>query len=127
MFAAAMSVVYPPLFSQTVIALPNEVPGVERCRIDLCGGWEFSLEPGQKFWKNSGSEGEWKPIQVPEECRMQGFPIEHDVEYAYRKQVYIPEDFLNKRILVRFNGVYSYTRVWVNGRFVRDHHGGFTA
>ena len=30
-------------------------------------------------------------------------------------------------MFLRFDGVYSYARVWVNGKFVREHHGGFTS
>jgi hypothetical protein len=57
---------------------------------------------------------------------MQGFMIEHDREYAYRRVIEIPPDFAGKKIAVRFNGAYSYARVWVNGSYVRSHHGGFT-
>ena len=57
---------------------------------------------------------------------MQGFKIRHNVGYPYKRDIKIPEDFAGHRILLRFDGVYSYARVWVNGRFVRDHHGGFT-
>jgi len=32
-----------------------------------------------------------------------------------------------KKVFIRFDGVYSYAHVWVNGKFVRDHHGGFTS
>lgn len=31
-----------------------------------------------------------------------------------------------KRIILRFDGVYSYARLSVNGHYVREHHGGFT-
>ena len=47
--------------------------------------------------------------------------------FAYKKAVRIPTDFRGKRILVRFDGVYSYARVWANGKFVREHEGGFTS
>jgi len=57
---------------------------------------------------------------------MQGFEIRHDVGYPYKTEIDIPEDFAGRRVRLRFDGVYSYARVWVNGRFVRDHHGGFT-
>ncbi|OGD22206.1 MAG: hypothetical protein A2W03_06595, partial [Candidatus Aminicenantes bacterium RBG_16_63_16] len=56
----------------------------------------------------------------------QGFEIRHDLGYPYKKKIDIPADFAGRRVLLRFDGVYSYARVWVNGRFVRDHPGGFT-
>jgi hypothetical protein len=42
-------------------------------------------------------------------------------------QVQIPAAATGKTVLIRFDGVYSYARVWVNGKFVREHHGGFTS
>ncbi len=85
------------------------------------------MTPGSTFWLKDAPVTGWKSIHVPGECRMQGFPIEHDREYAYRRTLDIPADYKGKRIVIRFNGVYSYARVWVNGKYVRSHHGGFTA
>ncbi|MDL2256150.1 beta-galactosidase [Parabacteroides sp. OttesenSCG-928-G06] len=67
-----------------------------------------------------------KPIQVPGEVAMQGISIKHDEPVTYYKQVDIPADFKNHKIILRFDGVYSYARLWVNGEYLRDHHGGFT-
>jgi hypothetical protein len=58
---------------------------------------------------------------------MQGFGISRDVEYPYKRSVLIPPDFNGKRVILRFDGLYSYARVWVNGIFLREHHGGFTS
>jgi hypothetical protein len=108
------------------VVAPDRVGGVRACGIDLNGTWEFSGAPGREFWTDTSAAG-WMPIQVPGEPMMQGFAIRHDVEYGYRNQVPIPPDFSGKRVILRFNGVYSDARVWVNGRFVRAHHGGFTS
>ena len=112
--------------STAIAVIPKTVPGVEKCRIPLNGEWQFSMSPGPAFWTEGAGAGEWQPIQVPGECQMQGFMIEHDREYAYRKVIDIPADFTGKQIVIRFNGVYSFARVWVNGTYVRSHHGGFT-
>lgn len=106
--------------------LPGAVRGVTRCRISLNGTWQFAMVPPDSFWSVSSSSTGWAPIHVPGECQMQGFMIEHDREYALRTTVNIPNEFAGKRIALRFNGVYSYARVWVNGAYVRSHHGGFT-
>jgi hypothetical protein len=123
----AMSVLWCTSGHAFTVLLPESVRGVRHCRISLNGEWQFAMVPGATFWTKESPADGWQPIQVPGECRMQGFAIEHDREYAYRKVVYIPADFKGKRIVVRFNGVYSYARVWVNGTYVRSHHGGFTS
>ena len=58
---------------------------------------------------------------------MQGFPVKHDQAFVYATEFIIPADYKDKIINVRFEGVYSYARVWVNGIYIRDHSGGFTA
>jgi len=94
--------------------------------VSLNGTWKFTLTPPKDFWSERADPASWSDIEVPGECLMQGFKIRHNVGYPFKRSIEIPEDFAGHRILLRFDGVYSYARVWVNGRFVRDHHGGFT-
>jgi beta-galactosidase len=108
------------------VILPDSVNGVQQSRISLNGSWHFTTMPGKEFWTDTSSAG-WKPIRVPGEPMMQGFVIKHDVEFCYRKTLEIPGDFVGKRVFLRFNGVYGHARVWVNGRYVREHDGGFTS
>ena len=110
-----------------LLVVAQKVDGVEKCNISLNGDWRFSLNPQGEFWKDNRSWKKWKVIKVPGECQMQGFMIEHDKEVAYGHDIDIPSDFTDKKIIIRFNGVYSYARVWVNGESVRSHHGGFTS
>ena len=57
---------------------------------------------------------------------MQGYAIEHDKPFTYRKSFTVPVDYAGKHTILRFDGVYSHARLFVNGTFVREHHGGFT-
>ena len=66
-------------------------------------------------------------MTVPGELVAQGVPIARDSEYAYKKAIEIPAAAKGKRTFLRFDGVYSYARIWVNEKFVREHHGGFTS
>jgi beta-galactosidase len=108
-------------------AAPSEwVEGVKEPVISLNGVWKFTTTPPADFWRNEVTPDDWPKIDVPGECLMQGFEIRHDVGYPYKRKIDIPADFAGRRALLRFDGVYSYARVWVNGQFVRDHYGGFT-
>lgn len=102
------------------------VEGVSDPIVNLNGTWKININPPEKFWELDTLHEEWKDIQVPGECMMQGFPIKHDQPFAYKKHIEIPTDFDGKEIKLQFDGVYSYARVWINGNFVRDHSGGFT-
>ena len=124
---------------------PKAIPGLEQTEISLNettgdGTWKFLLDVPDSTksgiprptaaWQGfdfTGWNGRaWKPIRVPGEPAMQGFDIKNNEEYYYRRIVTVPKDWAGKRVLLRFDGVYSNARVWVGSRHVRSHVGGFT-
>lgn len=96
--------------------LPSRLEGVRQAVLSLSGEWNFKYSPKSR----------WTAIQVPGEVAMQGFAIEHDKPFFYKKTFTVPADFDGKRVILRFDGVYSHARLNVNGKFVREHKGGFT-
>lgn len=96
--------------------IPVQVSGMKQPVTSLNGTWEISM-----------ASNNWKQVQVPGEPAMQGFEVKHDQPFNYRRKFTIPTDAAGKTLAIRFNGVYSYARVWVNDQFIREHHGGFTA
>jgi len=110
-----------------IVPIPTEVAGVSPHITDLAGTWKFSLLPPPEFWSNGVNPASWSDVVVPGELTAQGHPIVRDSEYAYKRSMHIPAGAGGKKVFLRFDGVYSYARVWVNGKFVREHHGGFTS
>ena len=110
-----------------IVPVPTEVAGVSQPVFDLSGPWKFSLTPPAEFWAIKVDPAKWMSVTVPGELTAQGVPIVRDSEYAYKRPMAIPASAKGKKVLIRFDGVYSYARVWVNGKFVREHHGGFTS
>lgn len=107
--------------------IPEYVQGVERSVMSLNGVWKFTMNPPEQPWSNISVSTSWQDIVVPGEITMQGFSIKHDQEYYYQTTVHIPSDYKEQRSVIRFDGVYSYARVWVNGHFIGEHIGGFTS
>lgn len=96
--------------------LPVRTPGVKHNKISLNGDWQF------KFDANS----DWEKIQVPGEAAMQGYGIAHDQSFFYKKVFTVPNDFRGKKVVLRFDGVYSEATLQINGKKIRTHKGGFT-
>lgn len=111
----AMAIV-PASASGPAYILPSRLEGVRQPVLSLSGTWDFKYSPKSR----------WATIQVPGEAAMQGFAIEHDKPFTYKKTFTVPADYNGKRIVLRFDGVYSHARLSINGKFVREHHGGFT-
>jgi beta-galactosidase len=103
-----------------------KVTGVSEPVISLNGQWKLTTNPSENFFSNEIKPNDWMDIKVPGECAMQGIAIKHNQPFVYKKLFQIPQDYSGKIIKLRFEGVYSYAKVWVNGSFVRDHSGGFT-
>jgi len=110
-----------------LVPLPKEVDRVSQPVVDLAGTWKLSTSPPAEFWTVGVDPAGWSDITVPGELAAQGIRFARDNEFAYKRSIEIPAEAKGKRILLRFDGVYSYARVWANGKFVRDHHGGFTS
>lgn len=110
-----------------LVPVPVFVEGVRQPVIDLAGEWQFAPDPGKEFWVHRLDRTAWTRITVPGEFATQGFAIATDSEYPCYRRISIPRDYAGRRVLLRFDGVYSRARVWVNGFFVRSHDGGFTS
>ena len=62
--------------------IPAEVEGMSSSSLLLNGDWQFRFAP----------QGKWNTVQVPGELAMQGYAIEHDTPYLYRKSFTLPAD-----------------------------------
>ena len=89
--------------------LPRQI---EKERVSLAGTWQFN-----------GKDR----IEVPGEWVMQGFEMEKGKEAIYERSFRIPSSWKGQRVKLRCNGIYSKSRIAINGREVGSHLGGFTA
>ncbi len=110
-----------------ILPIPAKVRGLQKPEVSLNGLWRTAPMPRAEFWKPNLDVSQWSHVDVPCEFVMQGITIVPDVEYPCRRTVAIPGEFAGHRIFIRFDGIYCYARVWVNGVLVREHSGGFTS
>lgn len=99
--------------------------------IDLNGIWNFKLDKGDGFvdkWYESSLKNTIK-MAVPssyndlvelEEVR------DHVGWVWYEREFTIHKSLLNERIVLRFGSATHETKVYVNGKFLVEHKGGFT-
>ncbi|MFH0758636.1 MAG: glycoside hydrolase family 2 TIM barrel-domain containing protein [Bacteroidota bacterium] len=103
------------------------IPNVKNPQISLNGLWKINLSPEKDFQLNNIKTDSWADIHVPGEPAMQGFKVQYNKPFAYKKQIVIPDDYQDNSIFIGFDGVYSFARVWINGNLVKSHSGGFTS
>jgi beta-galactosidase len=116
-------------FSVIILSVLNlysqYVPVPLRSSISLNGTWKFNPSPGNKIFESSTFQNAWKDIEVPGEWTMQGYNVKPGVRAAYQTRFLVPGEWKGKRIILRFDGVYSDAIVWINGKKAVAHIGGF--
>lgn len=108
-----------------IIPIPARTSDVEDPVIWLNGKWFINTNPAPEYWNQKIEFREWQEVVVPSSLEKQGVNIRRGEEYAYKKSISIPQDFKNKRIILRFEGVTGTARAWINGNFLKEHYGGF--
>ena len=106
-------------------AIPQAVNGTYQNQLSLNGNWFFHPKPEKEFYMKPISE-DWKSIVVPGQWSMQGFAVDSMAYAGYRKQFEVPTDWEDRCIKLRFDGVHSEYRVFLNGTEVGAHLGGMT-
>ncbi len=94
--------------------------------LNLNGKWDFAAKKGKQFPRTYNQE-----ILVPfcPESLLSGIGEHYGEELFlfYRKQVTLPDGFLNGRLLLHFGAVDQTVEVFVNGRIMGKHSGGYHA
>lgn len=106
--------------------LPQKSNELTNVKLDLNGSWLFDPNPETGFEKQNSIDASWKKITVPGEWLMQGFKVEKDKWAGYTRNFTLPQNWQGKRVKLRCDGVYSECTIYVNGKKIGSHLGGFT-
>lgn len=101
-----------------------------RTLIDLSGIWNFKLDD------ETGMKNEWyakkledpMTIAVPASYNDQKEGVDFRDHYGYvfyQREISIPKIIMNERIVLRFGAVTHLAKVYLNGKLVCEHKGGF--
>ena len=91
----------------------------------------YSLNSGWKFfYKEENSSDNAREIALPHTWNIDAFVGNGSylqTSANYQRNLFVPAEWRGKRLFLRFNGVQSVADVFVNGRHIGDHYGGYTA
>ena len=106
---------------ETAIGIePEYVADVSECCILLNGMWYFTDTPAPDAWRNDVSFEAWPKVNVPGDPVLEGFRLEQNTEYYYKKDISIPKDYSGKRIYLRFDSVYCFARIYIDGQLIHE-------
>lgn len=109
----------------TVRRLSPVPSNVKEQKVPLSGNWQFDTSPGESFWMK-GNTTTPKTIEVPGEWVMQGYEVEKGKAAGYFRLFTVPSSWKGERVKLRCNGIYSDSRIHINGKEAGSHAGGFT-
>ena len=90
-------------------------------------GWQFVKLPLGSTLEDAQSAA-WQPVDLPHDFLIaQAYALYEDADGWYRCVFDVPTDWLDKAIILRFDGVYMDCDVLLNGTVVCTHHYGYTA
>ncbi|MDQ0964885.1 beta-glucuronidase [Flavobacterium sp. W4I14] len=101
-------------------------------KISLNGEWRFSLDftnTGLKRgWESNTykSEGGWDKAQVPHSFSADGRYLFYEGTGWYRKQFVFNGMPADSRVLLHFDAVFNRSEIWLNGKKIGTHEGGYT-
>jgi len=95
--------------------------------ISLNGTWKFTDNPAGEYWSNDTDVSAWDDVIVPAELFALGYDIVREKEYVYKRSIEIPIELRGREIILKVGMAYEYSKIWVNGKFVREHRGAFTS
>jgi len=103
---------------------------VRKSWINLNGEWDFAFDKdnqGEKFGWGSGFASDIK-IRVPftYECEASGIKIKEKCDYVWYSRSFQYKLSEGNRLLLNFEGSDYITKIWINGKFVSKHKGGYT-
>ncbi len=111
----------------------EEFPSIES--IMLTGEWKFKPDYNnvgfnEKWYTENMDDSYWELINVPGTWNEgQNVSVEWNYEGVawYRRKFDIPMDWEGKNIKLKFLAVYLIADVWINGEYLGNHKGGYTA
>ena len=99
-----------------------------RLNLSLNREWKFALGDLAGAGAPGFRDDAWNTMGLPHSFSEPYFlSPEFYVGYGwYRKHLTIPREWKQKRIFVEFDGVFQVAEIFVNGRFIGSHQGGYT-
>ncbi|AZQ64686.1 beta-galactosidase [Flammeovirga pectinis] len=121
-----------PLFLLLLLSIfscsPSNKEGSKREKININRDWSFTFSEENDEFSSSKKNGEWETVGLPHSFSLPYFRSESFyVGYGwYQKNLIIKKEWLSKALHLEFDGVFQVAEIYLNGKKVGEHSGGYT-
>ena len=92
-------------------------------------GWRFFKGDVENAWQADFEDSSWELVNVPHGLELLPEEASGGINYQgvawYRKHFQLTEEQADKKLFVHFEAIMGKSKVWVNGKLVKSHFGGF--
>lgn len=100
-------------------------------RLYINKDWYFTENYTSDFLSDSFDFSQLSTIQIPHTNKELPFHYFDESEYqiisGYQKSIYISDEWINKTIILTFEGIAHDSQVYINGHLAASHHCGYTS
>jgi len=92
-------------------------------------GWRFHKGPTKDAEAVGFDDSAWEVVNTPHGLEILPDAASGSINYQgeawYRKHFVVPESMAGRRVFLHFEAVMGKSKVWVNGKLVKEHFGGY--
>ncbi|MGQ7871330.1 glycoside hydrolase family 2 TIM barrel-domain containing protein [Sunxiuqinia sp. sy24] len=92
-------------------------------------GWRFFKGDVENAWQADFDDSSWELLNVPHGLELLPEEASGGINYQgvawYRKQFRLTDEQAGKKIFIHFEAIMGKSKVWINGKLVKSHFGGF--
>lgn len=99
-------------------------------KINLNFDWQYKTDFCEKYLTGGNDDTGFELVNIPHTNKILDYNNFEESEYqfvsCYRKTVNIAGELKGKALILKFEGIASHVRLYINGSFVAEHSGGYT-
>ncbi|TWT84238.1 Beta-galactosidase [Planctomycetes bacterium CA13] len=110
------------------LASPEQL---DACKQKINSGWKFKLldaaETDSGFQSVMLDDASWASVSLPHTAHVEPLVVNDQWQGIcwYRKTIELPQEVVEKKLFVEFEGAMSQSRIWINGELVKERMGGY--
>ena len=108
-----------------IVPVPELTAGVTQTVAIVRENWKTISNPEGEFWTDTTNFSGWRDFSLGGRRGGFGGFGGGSSQSAFRASLQIPADYAGHCVMLRFDGVSNGAKIWVNGKFVREHWGSF--
>lgn len=99
-------------------------------KLNLNFDWQYSMKYDEQYLFDFYNGKDFETVNIPHTNKLLDYNNFNETSCqfvaCYRKQITIEQDYYGKALILKFEGISSCARLYINGIYIAEHLGGYT-